>query len=166
MERKTIWPSEAKSLPDFVLSIGTAYNRTAKKTLIEKSSIISLGLFGQSKTSASAAMDQIRSSLAGDKTWKDFMEELGLPESEKHRYHRINPEILEDLPAVDDVNQIKSLQNTIRKHMAGDLAIIRAALRLLATSFYFEKTMPVSRLPDGSFLFTGRKCDILCFHNG
>lgn len=156
LERKTLWPTNDKNLPDFLLSIGTAYNRKSRKTLIEKSSIIS-GLFGQSKNSASAsaAMDQIRSSLAAEKSWKDFMEELGLPESEKFRYQRINPEILEDLPGIDEALRIKDLQHTIRKHMAGDVAIVRAALRLLATAFYFEKTMPVSRQQDGTFMFTG-----------
>lgn len=157
MERKTLWPNESKQLPDFLLSIGTAYNRRSRKTLIEKSSIIG-GLFGQSKSSssASAAMDQIRSSLAAEKSWKEFMEELNLPDAEKHRYQRINPEILEELPGLDDVNQIKNLQAIIRKHMTGDLAITRAALRLLATAFYFEKTMPLSRLNDGSFSFKGK----------
>lgn len=102
-------------------------------------------------------MDQIRSSLAAEKSWKEFMEELNLPDAEKHRYQRINPEILEELPALDDVTQIRSLQMIIRKHMTGDLAITRAALRLLATAFYFEKTVPLSRLADGSFLFKGEQ---------
>jgi len=114
-----------------------------------------VGLFGHAKTLANIAMDHIRSSLDSEKTWSDYMLQLSLPEIYKDRYQRINPVLLEDPPALDDVNCMKSLQNTIRTSMKGDVSITRAAHRLIATGFYFEKTTPVDALPDGTFGCTG-----------
>jgi len=155
LERKLLWPTDGINIPDFVLSIGTAYNPHSRKKLIEKSSIVNIGIFGHAKTLASIAMDHIRSSLDSEKTWSDYMLQLGLPKEYKTRYQRINPLILEDPPALDDVNRMKGLQSTVRKQMTNDPAIINAAHRLLATSFYFEKTSPIIALPNGTLLCTG-----------
>jgi hypothetical protein len=122
--------------------------------------MVNIGIFGHAKTLASIAMDHIRSSLDSEKTWSDYILQLNLPKEHKSRYQRINPLILEDPPALDDVNRMDSLQNTIRKQMTHDPAIINAACRLLATSFYFDKTSPTIALPNGTLLCTGE----LWFH--
>jgi predicted acylesterase/phospholipase RssA len=155
LERKLLWPTDGINIPDFVLSIGTAYNPHSRRKLIEKSSMINIGIFGHAKTLASIAMDHIRSSLDSEKTWSDYMLQLGLPKEYKSRYQRINPLILEDPPALDDVNRMKALQSTVRKQMTNDPAIINAAYRLLGTSFYFEKTSPIIALPNGTLRCTG-----------
>jgi predicted acylesterase/phospholipase RssA len=155
LERRLLWPSDGHSVPDFVLSIGTAYNPNSRKKLIEKSSMVNVGIFGHAKSLASIAMDHIRSSLDSEKTYQDFILQIGLPKEYSDRYQRINPLILEDPPALDDVHRMKDLQSTVRKQMTNDTAIISAAYRLLATSFYFEKISPIIPQANGSLLCTG-----------
>ena len=159
LERKLLWPTEGYNIPDFVLSLGTTYNPNNRKKLIEKSSMMNIGLFGHAKSLASIAMDHIRSSLDSEKTWTDYKLQLSLPELYKDRYQRINPVLLEDPPALDDVPRMKRLQHIVRKQMKGDISISRAAHRLMATSFYFEKIMPIDTMPDGTLRCTGM------FHN-
>jgi len=57
------------------------------------------------------------------------------------------------------VSRMKALQRTIRKQMRNDIAVDHAAYRLLATSFYFERTSPIKALNNGNLLCTGMiKC--------
>ena len=155
LERKLLWPTDGLNIPDFVLSIGTAYNPRSRKKLIERSSMIHSGIFGHAKTLAIIAMDHIRSSLDSEKTWTDYMLQLGLPKEDRNRYKRINPVILEDPPALDDVHQMKRLQKKIREQMVNDSDIVNTAYCLLATSFYFEKTQPLIGLSQGKILCQG-----------
>jgi hypothetical protein len=117
--------------------------------------VINTGIFGHARTLASIAMDHIRSSLDSEKTWYDYMLQLGLPKEYRSRYQRINPPLLEDPPALDDVSRLKSLQSTVIQQMTNDPAVIRTAHRLLATSFYFEKTDPVLGMYDGTLSCKG-----------
>jgi patatin-like phospholipase/acyl hydrolase len=155
LERRLLWPSDGHNVPDFVLSIGTAYNPSSRRKLIEKSSMTNVGIFGHAKSLASIAMDHVRSSLDSEKTWQDFILQIGLPKEYKDRYQRINPHLLGDPPALDDVHRMKDLQSTVRTQMSNDTSIISAAYRLLATSFYFEKTSPIIAFANGSLSCTG-----------
>ena len=155
LERKLLWPTDGNNVPDFVLSIGTAFNPQSRQKLIEKSSMINLGIFGHAKSLASMALDHIRSSLDSEKTWSDYKLQLNLPKDDRCRYQRINPLILEDPPALDDVDRMEALRSTVRKQMTHDPAITNAAYRLFATSFYFEKISPIIVLPNGTARCTG-----------
>jgi len=158
-ERRLLWPADGHSYPDFVLSIGTAYNQHPRKKSGERSSRSSFGLFSHAKGLATLAMDHIKSSLDSEKTWTDYYQQLNLPPMYRDRYQRLNPILSEDPPALDDVACMNSLQMKTRKYMQDDTALNRAAHRLLATSFYFEKTMPIDNLPDGTLQCTGMFCN-------
>ncbi|TVY16534.1 Phospholipase A I [Lachnellula arida] len=155
LERKLLWPTDGYNYPDFVLSIGTAYCQASRKKLIEKSSMVNIGLFNHAKGLATIAMDHIKSSLDSEKTWTDYIQQLSLPQMYKDRYQRLNPELFEDPPALDDVNCMNNLRAKTRKYMIGDTGLNRVAHRLLATSFYFEKLGPLDNLSDGSVRCTG-----------
>lgn len=157
-ERKLLWPSDGHNIPDFVLSIGTAFNPNSRKKMIERSSMQTNGIFGYAKSLANVAMDHIRSSLDSEKTWTDHIQQLNLLDHHKSHYQRINPILLEDPPALDDVNSMRILQETIRVSMKDDIRIARAAHRLIATSFYFEKITPIDLHPNGRFQYKGIDC--------
>jgi hypothetical protein len=150
LERKHLWPTEGYNTPDFVLSIRTSYSPNSARKLNHKPSI---GLFGHAKDMANIAMDHIRSSLDSEKAWTDYI--LRLPENQKPRYQRINPELSEDPPALDDVYEMQSLQETIRAQMTGHPNIANAAHQLVATTFYVEKTTSVKAGSDGTFECSG-----------
>jgi hypothetical protein len=153
-ERKLLWPAERQNYPDFILSIGTAYNPMSRKRSAEKSST-STNFFGHPKEFATITVDQVKSSLESEKTWTDYMQELSLPQMHRDRYQRLNPALLEDPPALDDVQSIANLRLKTRRCMMADVGLHRAAYRLLVTSFYFEETEPVDNLPDGFVKCTG-----------
>jgi len=155
LERKLLWPADGYNYPDFVLSIGTAYNPASRKKLIEKSSMVNIGLFSHAKGLATIAMDHIKSSLDSEKTWTDYIQQLSLPNMYKDRYQRLNPILVDDPPALDDVNCMNSLRGKTRNYMMGDTGLNLAAHRLLATSFYFEKIGSIDNLPDGTVQCSG-----------
>jgi hypothetical protein len=52
---------------------------------------------------------------------------------------RYSPELVKALPALDDVNQLDWLQNTVREDLPRNAAQFeRIAMHLVASSFYFE----------------------------
>lgn len=73
----------------------------------------------------------------------------------RDRYQRLNPIFDEDPPALDNVGCMNKIRIKTRASMQGDTALNRAAHRLLATSFYFEKTIPIDNMPDGTVQCTG-----------
>lgn len=154
LERKLLWPTEGYNLPDFVLSIGTAQSPTSRRKLLERSSKINAGVFGHAKNMATIAVDHVRSSLDSEKTWTDYI--LQLPDNQKSRYQRINPEISEDLPALDDVLKMHPLQKGIREKLTGHTSISSVAHRLIATSFFLERMSSVQEGPENTLLCTGK----------
>jgi hypothetical protein len=107
---------------------------------MQRTSTLKLGGLNHAKALVKIAMDHISSSLDSEKAWHDYMEVLNQPNCYRHRYIRLNPMLIEDPPALDEVNRIDYLQSLTRSTMMEDKAIHRTALRLIATSFYFEKT--------------------------
>lgn len=87
----------------------------------------------------------IDSILDAEKEFKIFRLEhnhFGSPS----RYIRLNPDLGEEPPALDDKAQMRSLQATVAKLFKTpeyELMTERIAYRLIASSFYFEKTEPI-----------------------
>lgn len=84
--------------------------------------------------------------------WLDFMSDANARghEDVNKRYWRINPDLMEDPPALDDTQKLHSLQrrmHQIMKHTEFQKKIGEIARRLVASSFYLE--LPIS-LPQGS----------------
>ncbi|KAL3422983.1 hypothetical protein PVAG01_04730 [Phlyctema vagabunda] len=160
LERKLLWPADGVNLPDLILSIGTAMGPEHSSPLRKSTerSPRSLNIFGlgHAKALADIALDHVRSSLDSEKTWSDYILQLGLTEDHKGRYQRINPRISGGIPALDEVHRLKDLQIEVRNEMAGQPVIKTAAYRLLATSFYFEEAESLMPLFNGMYFCTGK----------
>ena len=156
-ERKLIWPDLENEFPDIMLSIGTSYNPAARLSAEKASSPLSprLGVFSHGKSLMKIATDHIASTLDSEKTWRSYMNVLHPPPSHKARYIRINPQLKENPPSLDEVERLPYIQEVVREMLATDVSIQNVALRLIASSFYFEKSQAVELKSDGSVNITG-----------
>ena len=80
---------------------------------------------------------------------------LNPPANQKARYIRINPALRENLPGLDEVERLPSIQEAVRGILSTDVDIQNVALRLIASSFYFEKCQAVELSTDGSVHIKG-----------
>lgn len=153
-ERKLIWDKEVNEYPDLIVSIGTSFNPHARRVPVKKSSAARLGVFAHGKILAKIAKDHIAASLDCERTWSEFMSTL--PDSARNsRFVRLNPELQEDPPELDDVSRMKSLQDTVRAQMSENPRINKLAMQLAMTSFYFETTRPLQEYEKGIFVAQG-----------
>lgn len=141
-ERKLIWPSLEKDPPDIIVSVGTTYNSTVS-TSSEKTPVTRLGLYSHGKSLYKIAVDHIASALDSERTWHSYISVLQPPSSHTIRYVRLNPQLNEDPPGLDEVDQMSYIQDKVRKELRSDNRIRRVALQLIASSFYFERSHPV-----------------------
>lgn len=101
------------------------------------------------------AIDHIASSLDSEKAWRSYMEVLNPPPNQKARYIRINPQLNENPPGLDEVDRLPYIQEVVRGMSSTNVSIQDVALRLIASSFYFEKSQPVELSSDGSIHVKG-----------
>jgi len=146
-----IWPQLANDPPDIILSIGTSYNSSSVPRKALQSPALRRGVFNHAKQLIKIAMDHIASTLDSERVWDEYIEVLHPSSRDEHRYVRLNPDLPEDPPALDQVHMMRSLQETVRRQMQKDQRIGEVALQLISTSFYFEKSGQIDALPDGSF---------------
>lgn len=90
--------------------------------------------------------------------WLDFMSDANARghEDANKRYRRINPNLMEDPPALDDVQKLRVLQRRIHqimKHADFQKQIGEIARRLVASSFYLD--VPTSLPQDSEKVFYG-----------
>lgn len=160
-ERKLIWPELENDPPDIIVSVGTSYNPAARSSAEKALSPLSprLGVFSHGKSLMKIAIDHIASSLDSEKTWHSYMNVLHPPTNQKARYVRINPQLRENPPGLDEVERLPYIQEVVREMSSTDVSIQNVALRLIASSFYFEKSHAVELASDGS---VGIKGHISC----
>lgn len=96
--------------------------------------------------------------------WLDFMSDANARghEDANKRYWRINPNLMGDPPALDDVRKLPVLQrqmHQIMKHADFQKKIGEIARRLVASSFYLE--VPTSSPQDSENGFYGMVLSIL-----
>ena len=93
------------------------------------------------------------------------MNVLQPPSSNKLRYVRLNPQLDEDPPRLDEVDSMQYLQELVRDKISSDDRVQKIALQLIASSFYFEKSTAIEVGQDGSIRFKGlsRPCRSLGF---
>ena len=99
------------------------------------------------------AIDHIASGLDSEKIWRSYMDVLHPPPSQRARYVRINPQMKENPPSLDEVDRLDYMKEVVREMMSTDISIQDVALRLIASSFYFEKSQTVAS--EGSILIKG-----------
>ena len=156
-ERKLIWPELENNSPDIIVSVGTSYNPTARSSAENTLSPLSprLGVFSHGKSLMKIAMDHIASGLDSEKTWSSYMNVLHPPSNQRARYVRINPQLKENPPRLDEVERLPYIQDVVREISSTDVSIQNVALRLIASSFYFEKHQAVDFASDGSVHIKG-----------
>lgn len=167
-ERKLIWPELENDPPDIIVSVGTSYNPAARSSAEKALSPVShrLGVFSHGKSLMKIAIDHITSALDSEKIWRSYMSVLHPPPNEKVGYIRINPQLKENPPGLDEVESLPYIQGVVREISSTDVSIQNVALRLIASSFYFEKSHAVELASDDSVqikgLFPRRSSNTAC----
>ncbi|OQO14747.1 hypothetical protein B0A48_00129 [Cryoendolithus antarcticus] len=137
-ERRLIWPTVDEQGPDVIVSIGTLFCRKVKEKKSMRWTSSPRGIVAHGRFLTKLANDHLHTSLDSEKTWNEFLNIRAPRGKEKDRYIRINPEIDEHPPKLDDVGQMKKLQERTRLLVADDPRIKALAKRLVATSFYLD----------------------------
>ena len=138
-ERKLIWPGLGNESPDLIVSVGTTYNSAARLST-EKAASPRLGVVSQFKALYRIADYHIASALDSEKAWHSYMSVLQPPSNHREKYIRVNPQLNENPPRLDEVERMSYIQEMVREMLCSDDRIQKVALRLIASSFYFEKT--------------------------
>lgn len=181
-----IWPDSKFSPPDILLSIGTSCNsatgREAQKILpFHQQQPNRMSPVSEPGTAQRNVSKKVRKSTQMGKVikimknrvenildpeirWLDFMSDANARghEDANKRYWRINPNLMEDPPALDDVQNLRYLQrrmHQIMKHADFQKQIGEIARRLVASSFYLE--VPTSSPQDSENVFYGMVFSIL-----
>lgn len=165
LERRLIWPDTDTSPPDILLSIGTSCNNTIRdaaqqnfnppkqRTLIpplESSPTVDgsrrriVGREGvpQPRKFINILRNRVENILDTELTWLTFMSEATRgDQDDKTRYHRVNPNIGEEPPKLDETKKLSHLRQRMT-HVMRDAAFQNQigviARRLVASSFYIE----------------------------
>ena len=145
-ERKLIWPELADATPDITISIGTSYNpKSPRKTFISNTKS-RWGAYSHYKQLVKIATDHVLSSLDSEKTWKEFLNRFPSTDKFTDRYIRLNLPLDKDPPRLDNVRAMSELQEITRSRYTMRRDEVKAiADRLLATTFYFERTSDSAR---------------------
>lgn len=159
-ERKLIWPELENDSPDIIVSVGTSYNPAAHSSAEKALSPSSPrsprpGVFSHGRSLMKIAIDHIASGLDSEKIWRSYMNVLHPPPNQKARYVRINPQLRENPPGLDEVERLPYLQEAVREMSSADVSVQNVAHRLIASSFYFEKSRDVELALDGSVNIKG-----------
>ena len=156
-ERKLIWPDLENDYPDIIVSVGTTYN-SAAQTSTEKAALPRQGVVSHGKALYKIAIDHIASALDSEKAWHSYMNVLQPPSNHRAKYIRLNPQLHEDPPGLDEVDRMSYIQDVVREMSSLDNRIQKVAFRLISSSFYFEKSQSVELASDGSVEIRGMYC--------
>ena len=152
-ERKQIWPDTAHLPPDILLSIGSGYCRSLSSPKRPSKMIRRRGIGSNLRAFYRIAVDHVESSLDSEKIWQEYIERLSPSQEQRRRYRRLNVELGEAPPKLDDVESIDELQDVTRRQWSRDPRISDVAQDLIASCFYFEKAKVVEE--DESYSCTG-----------
>ena len=156
-ERKLIWSDLENEYPDIIVSVGTTYNSAARMSA-EKAASPRLGVLSHGKALYRMAVDHIASALDSEKAWHSYMNVLQPPSNHRAKYIRLNPQLHEDPPRLDEVERISYIQDVVRGMFSMDERIQKVALHLISSSFYFEKSQSIELASDGSVEIRGMYC--------
>lgn len=140
--------------PDIVVSIGTAFSPKSNPA-VEKTGPSRRGVFSHGKALYKIAKNHVASSLDSEMTWENYMNVLQPPSIYRSRYVRLNPQLMEDPPALDEVSRMNYIRDRTRDKFSDDDRIRKVALKLIASSFYFEKSTSAESIEDHVFRCKG-----------
>lgn len=166
LERRLIWPDSKFSPPDILLSVGTSCNSTtsqeAQKCLPSGGTQENMSKKVPKNTRMGKVIkilkNRVENILDAEIAWLEFMSDADARghEDATKRYWRINPNLMKDAPALDDVEKLPFLRrrmHQIMKHADFQKQIGEIARRLVASSFYLE--VPTSLPQDLETIFSG-----------
>ncbi|KAF2012508.1 hypothetical protein BU24DRAFT_442957 [Aaosphaeria arxii CBS 175.79] len=184
-ESKLLWPDAERCHPDILLSLGTGRhgidepetflnvdrgdNRRmqmrrklyeASPTVKKKRSMAALSGFAEIESWLTILTKRVESVLDAENTWKEFRQEITASSPiAASRYIRMNPRTSNRTPKMDDKAQLQTLQFEIQKKLGPTtslgLKIKAIAHRLVASSFYFEKSGLPRMVGDGDIVIQG-----------
>ncbi|KAH6647653.1 hypothetical protein BKA67DRAFT_394493 [Truncatella angustata] len=153
-ESSMIW-SDMKDAPaDVLLSIGSGKNikdNTPAQLSPVASTLNNVTRRNTLNTSRplrpSATVNKLDDYSSNDKVWDRFIRSKSLPKSFisteeiRQRYIRINPALDMKIPKLDAARKVYELEREAREVLQSNVGIVKeAAHRLIASSFFFEKT--------------------------
>ncbi|THV63889.1 hypothetical protein D6D28_10317 [Aureobasidium pullulans] len=136
-ERKLIWPDLEE--PDVTISVGTGYNlnKLERNKAVPFKPTPTRGIIAQGAFLVKMAKDHIAVSLDSEQTWKDFVASTKKSD-DQFRYVRLNTSFPTDPPPLDDLSMLSELREMAKKQFSGQYQTNMLALKLVATSFYFQ----------------------------
>lgn len=137
-ERKLIWPHHQDQEPDILLSIGTLFCEKRKESKSAQWVGSSKGIVAHGRFLQKMAQDHLHTSLDSEKTWRDFINTRAPSGVNRGRYVRINPQVEEQPPKLDEVGKMRFLQDSARYLVGEDPKVKELAHRLVATCFYLD----------------------------
>jgi hypothetical protein len=183
-ESKLLWPDADQQPPDILLSIGTGQygadtdNFTdasrydirrfqirkmlnqVKPTMREKRSMPIPKAIPQIESWLTIFKKRVESALDAEATWREFRKDVvgTTSHAAAERYIRVNPKMKNRIPKMDDRSQINTLQQDVISVLGTHglrTKIKSITQRLVASSFYFEKSCP-SRPAEDHIIVQGR----------
>lgn len=176
-ESKLLWPDADQRPPDILLSIGTGQHgadtdnfldasrcdsrrfqirkmiNQVKPTPRVKRSMPVLRAFPEIESWLTIFKKRVESALDAEATWREFCKDVigTAPYAAAERYVRFNPGTVNRIPKMDDKSQIDTLLEDVTSTLRGHdsrTKIKSIAQRLVASSFYFERSCPARRTDD------------------
>ncbi|EMC99209.1 hypothetical protein BAUCODRAFT_146182 [Baudoinia panamericana UAMH 10762] len=139
-ERKLIWPHQQDVEPDIIVSIGTLYSDKTKdkRALSQKWTSSPRGVVSHGKFLQKMATDHLHTSLDSERAWNMWLNARDPTGADKARYVRLNPKLEDHPPKLDEVSELRHLQELTWRCIKDDRQYGLLALRLVATCFYFD----------------------------
>lgn len=138
-ERKALWPEI--DAPDVFLSIGTGSSIRLERQKSERMSAGKKGIVSHGIDLFNILKKNMEMALNCDRIWEDFFASAATKPplgTTIHRYHRINPRLEGDIPALDEKYKMGQVRRSALAALSKDYAVGRIARQLLATTFYFQ----------------------------
>lgn len=169
-ERMLIWKDVSNREPDIFLSIGTGHhgraedpsspskgsglirrkelNRSRKEEPmpipnVPVPTVRNFTALGQLWNTATSVFDNI---LNCTKIWNDFRVDFS-----RQRYIRLNPDLGFPVPKLDDVERMPDVQKAAYEQINTNARVNEIAHRLIASTFFFEKTEASTKEREGGY---------------
>lgn len=107
-------------------------------------------------------MNKLSDSINCERQWEQFLDgtDRGATHREdKHRYIRVNPDIGRTPPQLDAVGEVEQLQLDVARYLKepDSMAMLEdIVFRLVASSFYFERTHATRDMSRGTAKVRGK----------
>lgn len=150
-ERKLIWPNMKYDYPDIVVSVGTTFRLNSRQS----TSPPRHGVLSHVKSLYEMTEERMTSILDPEKAWENYMSVLQPPPIYCQRYVRLNPQLSDEPPRLDDVHRMIPFQKLVRERWRDDPKIRQVAVQLIASSFYFETSAPLESVAGETLRFKG-----------